>query len=57
MKKDDNTVKFKNINPGLYDDTMQCTVCGFCYENRADNSFDENTANSTHECKPLKDGE
>lgn len=55
MKQDNNSVEFKNIAPGLYDDTMQCVVCGFCYEDRADSSFSENTINSTHECKGLKD--
>lgn len=44
------TVKFKIINAGMYDDTCQCTICGFIYEDRADNSFSENTENSKHAC-------
>lgn len=42
---------FININRGLYDDTMKCPRCEFTYENRVDNSFDENAKNSTHACR------
>lgn len=48
--KNNTTVKFKNISPGMFDDTMECTVCGFQYEDRADSSFTENTLNSQHNC-------
>lgn len=55
MATDINNTEFINIEPGLYDDTMKCPHCKFYYENRADNSHEENRLNSVHECSLYKE--
>ena len=50
MNKNINNTEFINIEPGLYDNTMKCPHCSFYYEDRVDNSHDENLKNSDHNC-------
>lgn len=53
MQKQEMTIEkrsYINIDSGIYDDTMKCPCCEFTYENRADNSHEENIINSKHKC-------
>jgi len=43
-------VVFRCVSPGMYDDTMECVICGFTYCRSADADPGENEKRAEHDC-------